>query len=154
MPKIYLGGKYSDLFATVDQEDFDLLSVFSWCYDGHGYATTRISKSRLEMMHRMIMKVSVHSIKVDHINHNTLDNRKENLRFVTDQQSMSNRLPYAKSGYKGVRRKSNTWEANITIDKKQKYLGKFSNPEDAAKAYDKEAKKAFGVFAYINFQGE
>lgn len=154
MPKIYLGGAYSDLFVLVDPEDFDSLSGFSWCYDGRGYAVTRVRKGKLENMHRMIMKASDPNAKVDHINHNTLDNRKENLRMVTDQQSTSNRLPYSKSGYKGVRKKNSTWEANITVNRKQKYLGKFSSPEDAARAYDKEAVMAFGEFAYINFQGE
>jgi len=46
---------------------------------------------------------------------------------------------YGKSGYYGVREKKNGYQASIRFNHKCYYLGYFSNPEDAARAYDKKA---------------
>jgi hypothetical protein len=60
------------------------------------------------------------------------------------------------SEYKGVTWNKNTekWQAQIKIDKNNKYLGLFSNEVDAAKTYDKAAKKLFGRYAKLNFPEE
>jgi len=55
-----------------------------------------------------------------------------------------------KNGYKGVYRKGNGFRAMITKDKKTKYLGYFSDPRDAAKAYNDAAKEMFGDMATLN----
>lgn len=149
MKNIFLGGKFSDLCTIVDDEDFLYLSRFSWCFDRHGYAVTRVGRKNV-YMHRMLLSTRDNE-KVDHINHNTLDNRKTNIRIVNDQQSMSNRRAYSKSGYKGVRKRGKKWEAFVTYNKKQQYLGVFESPEDAAKAYDKEALDKYKEYACLNF---
>lgn len=60
-----------------------------------------------------------------------------------------------KSGYRGVRWKRNAWEAHIVITfpgiKKTIYLGRFSDPIDAAKAFDQGAIKYRGKSAKLNF---
>ena len=109
-------------------------------------------------MHRFILGLTDPKIKVDHINHNGLDNRKSNLRFGSHQHNVFNRRPnlHAVSLYKGVRwnTQRNKWMAYITIDGKGIYLGVFDNEEDAARAYDAKATEVFGEYAYLNFPEE
>ena len=93
-------------------------------------------------------------MQVDHINGDRLDNRRENLRIVTNWQNQMNRgmTINNSSGYKGVRlRRSGKWEAQIRVNKKAIFLGRFYDKLDAAHAYDDAAKKYFGEFARLNF---
>lgn len=102
-------------------------------------------------MHRFLIGAPK-GVRVDHINLNKLDNRRENLRFVTAAQNSSNRKPYGKTGLKGVRRYSDTsWWAMITTGGQGRYLGMFRTAEQAAEAYDKAAIEAFGAYAHLNY---
>jgi hypothetical protein len=105
-------------------------------------------------LHRLLMN-AVQTQQVDHANGNSLDNRRENLRFCTSSQNSQNRRRTSTSGFKGVslkpRYKSKPWEANIKVAGKLKYLGRFQTPEEAAKAYDSAARDMFGEFAHTNF---
>ena len=91
---------------------------------------------------------------VDHINHDEIDNRIDNLRSCTCQQNQMNRRSNKNttSKYKGVYwlKKNNKWATQIQIDKKVKNLGYFQNEKDAAIAYNKAAQKHYGEFAYLN----
>jgi hypothetical protein len=159
--QIWLGGKSSTgKYAVVSDTDFEWLSQYNWCarkylYGGSvfWYACTRVGK-KIYQMHRMITGVHLSQCpRVDHKNHNTLDNQRHNLRKCTNSQNMANRFPYNKySKYKGIRLKANgRWEAFISTDRKQKYLGVFTKEEDAALAYDIVAKTIYGEFAVLNF---
>jgi hypothetical protein len=90
---------------------------------------------------------------IDHANGNGLDNRRANLRFATPAQNAWNtRRKVSASGYKGVYfSKANKFGAAIRCNKKRIHLGCFDSPVDAAKAYDKAAKKYHGQFAQTNF---
>lgn len=91
---------------------------------------------------------------VDHINHDPRDNRLSNLRCISHKDNVRYRkLPKNNTtGYKGVREKyKDRWQAYITVNRKQIYLGTFGNPEDAAKAYDKAVEEHFGVYGIKNF---
>lgn len=105
-------------------------------------------------MHREIMDVPKHLV-CDHINHNGLDNRKNNLRTCTRQQNTHNQKPRKKgtSKYKGVdwNKRQKKWRARIYYRGKCHYLGYFNNEIDAALTYDKKAKELFGEFACLNF---
>lgn len=91
---------------------------------------------------------------VDHINLNGLDNRRGNLRLCTDGQNKANgRIRRDNtSGYRGVywNASANKWQAYISVNSKRLYLGVFSDPWDAAVAYNDAALKHFGEFARIN----
>lgn len=109
---------------------------------------------------------------VDHENHDKLDDRIENLRAATSKQNAQNTSSYKNSSsqylgvcfkqnkgyyrfsvkYNEVRfyKQSDTWEANIGIDYKLKFLGNFKTEEGAALAYNKAAVKYFGEFANLN----
>ena len=77
-------------------------------------------------LHRFVLKAKKGE-NVDHINGNKLDNRKENLRKCTRSQNFANRKKYTNntSGYKGVSKHGNKWQADIQINGKSKYLGIF-----------------------------
>ena len=68
---------------------------------------------------------------IDHININSLDNRIENLRILTQQQNLWNTK--AKGYY--WHKRNNKWQAAIKINRKSKHLGYFDNEEDARQAY-------------------
>ena len=107
-------------------------------------------------MHRIIMNPPPH-LYIDHINHNTLDNRKTNLRFATPAQNTRNaRYPKknTSSKYRGVwfNKQTKKWRSQISINRKRKQIGYFKNEIDAAKAYDQAAKKYYQDFAVLNFK--
>ncbi len=141
--------------CIVDEEDFTLLSQWSWYYDT-GYATRHNGNKKVRM-HRQLTG-NVVGFVVDHINGNTLDNRKSNLRLCSVRDNIRNRKlnKNNKSGYKGVSWdiKANKWRARIMINRKEKHLGTFGNKVDAAKCYDSASIKYFGEFGKLNFKKE
>jgi hypothetical protein len=144
-------------FALVDDEDYDYLNQYPWYIDAHGYAFSRFwnkNTKRTEgvgFMHRLLL---TNGNKVDHINGNKLDNRRENLRYCTSDQNMYNRRKHSKatSRYKGVffEKALNKWRACIRFNKKLIYLGSFIDENEAALAYNKKAEELFGEFACLN----
>ena len=71
------------------------------------------------------------SNQIDHININSVDNRIENLRILTNQQNSFNK------GAKGYSwdKINNKWQASIKFNKKSIFLGRFTEEADAAQAY-------------------
>jgi hypothetical protein len=75
---------------------------------------------------------------IDHINGDKSDNRLVNLRVVNETGNSENvRKPNKrnKSGFMGVIWFQNKWRANITINRKTKWLGDYATPEEAHAAY-------------------
>jgi hypothetical protein len=102
-------------------------------------------------LHRLILGAGAGQL-VDHINGDTLDNRRENLRFATPQQNCVNRTDYAPaSGFRGVSRAGRKWRAIITVRQEVISGGNFATAEEAARWYDGQAAKHFGEFAVLNF---
>ena len=148
--------------AIVDDDDFERLKghkwFAAWCpHTESFYAQRNIPASRHRqrtiIMHREIMSAS-DGEEVDHRNHDTLDNRRSNLRVCTKQQNMLNRGIQRNntSGFKGVKRHSQCrrWVATVQLNHKRKYLGLFRSPIDAAKAYDDAVLSLHGEFAVTN----
>lgn len=110
-------------------------------------------------LHKIVLGETPDGAVVDHVNRDPLDNRRENLRFVDRARSNQNRGKFhdaEASIYIGVSKKriSKKWVAAIVTDYKPTYLGSFSTPEDAARAYDREAFARRGEFAVLNFPDE
>lgn len=148
--------------AIVDDEDYEELSKYKWavCYGRHTNYATRSKNVNNESnrMHRIITNCQ-DGFCVDHINHNGLDNRKENLRICTYSQNSMNthKTKENKYGYKGVcfiggkENRTKPYAAQLRYGKKRYYLGQFTTPEEAARAYDQKAKELFGEYACLNF---
>jgi hypothetical protein len=151
-------GKY----AIIDDEDFGRINKYKWHADyihGYWYAKRSIRKPKRKVisqfMHQLIMDCPK-GLQIDHKNHDTLDNRKVNLRVCTHAKNHMNQRPQQRkmsSKYKGVTwaKRRNKWQAQIGLTGEIIYLGYYSNEIMAAKAYDIAAKKYFGEFAYLNF---
>jgi hypothetical protein len=151
-------------FALVDDGAFEELSAKRWyaliCKYGKVYAARRegpAKKRVVVLMHRLLLGAAKGE-EVDHINGNGLDNRLENLRIATSRQNKFNQgiRSSNSSGYKGVswHQKDGKWRSRINIAGKSKWLGNFSCPIEAARAYDAAARVEAGEFAVCNFQGE
>ena len=148
-------------FARVDLADLPRVADKPWyaCQpSGHCWYAAHGSKGKRLLMHRVILEPP-DGVETDHINRDGLDNRRCNLRICTSAQNKRNRRPGGNrntSGYKGVsydlRNKYKKYRACIVVDGKQRWLGYFSNAEDAAQAYDRAAREHFGAFASTNFR--
>lgn len=147
-------------FAIVDVSDYDWLSKWKWTavWDKNAktfYAarTYQLEDGRYKhvRMHRIIMDAP-RGILVDHADHNTLNNRRYNLRFATYSQNNANARHRNKTGFKGItfRAKKNRWRAIIKKDKKSIELGLFKTAEEAHAAYCVAAKELHGDFACVN----
>jgi hypothetical protein len=140
--------KLTQGFETiVDDDDYEYLSRFPWRAKKsrkHWYVVrTAYPGKRTIRMHREIIKPD-DGLEVDHINGNTLDNRRSNLRAATRQEQQQNAGPRAYRRYKGVARMRSKWAAVLVI-------GLYDTEEEAASARDRVAKYAHGDFAYLNF---
>lgn len=153
--------KSLNLFAIVDDEDFEYLNQFDWYAKRVGsiyYATRQDlqNKSKSAFMHRMIMGCCFGDGKiVDHIDMNGLNCQRSNLRLCTKSQNALNAKPYGKWGYKGVscystKSRGVQWTATILINGKYKSFCGFKTIEDAALAYNDLAKQHHGEFARLN----
>lgn len=136
-----------------DIEDYDKIKLYHWYVRPQGVVTHIKGKSI--KMHRIIMNVTDDNYYiVDHINHNTFDNRKCNLRLVTHNLNMRNKKISSnnKSGYTGVAwdKECGKWLAYIGVNNKQIKLGRFVNIDDAIQARKEAEEKYFGKYSYCN----
>jgi hypothetical protein len=153
-------------FAMVDSEDYQKLMIFEWIehkskYTSYAYAkpTTLMkeiypflkhrgyrSKNYIGMPYLILGKKP--GFLIDHEDHNGLNNQKSNLRHATNRQNNANQR-ILKKEFKGTY-KVKEGKYRATCD--GVYLGTFNNKDLAAKAYDLEAVKRFGKFAFLNFR--
>jgi len=148
--------------AIVDDDDFGRLVGYRWCVnwnkDIKSFYAVRSTpmanwKRQWVSMHREIIDAKTGEF-VDHINHDTLDNRKENLRVCSSGQNSANRRRRVDntSGFKGVSWHYGIckWRSRLMVNSKPLHIGYFQTANEAAIAYDKAAFEHYGEFALTN----
>jgi len=150
-------------FAIVDPEDYPRIAKYKWFLTKSPTSSYAARWQRLHAkgprkkiwMHHQVIHIPKHMV-CDHINRNSLDNRKANLRPATVSQNLCNRpktRAKTRSKYKGLEwdKTQRKWKARIQLNGRKIYLGSFADEIDAAKAYDKKARELFSEFACLNF---
>lgn len=150
-------------YAKVDPADYKRLRGYEWFakkgtrnfYAVRQTREPKGNKTATIYMHHEIITVRG-GLLVDHVNQNSMDNRRANLRAATRAQNIRNRKKFSNSTgskYKGLYWDKNQkrWIARIMFEKKRIYLGCFRDEIEAAKAYDRAARKYHGEFACLNF---
>lgn len=137
-----------------DLEDYAKIKGFCWFLDEDGYVKTNDNITRkLIRFHRLILPVTEEE-QVDHIKHKNYDNRKSQLRIVTNAQNSMNRTIQSNntSGVTGIYwdEKKQRWCVEIMINQKKIYIGVFENFNDAVKARKEAEEKYFGEYSYDN----
>jgi hypothetical protein len=145
--------------VLIDDEDFERVNAIKWhpfgkgdrIYFGKTYRHNNcgiITHTSL-LLHRFIIDVPA-NMQVDHVNGNTLDNRKVNLRICSRMQNNRNvRLRYnSTSGFKGASfsKKKQKWESRICANHRKYFLGYFDTAEKAHQAYCKASEKLHEEF--------
>lgn len=133
-----------------DTDDWEELKRFFWIESARGYI---VSQANGDMrFHRVIMNPD-DSMVVDHKNRNKLDNRKSNLRMVTQRINIINSgmKNTNKSGHAGVwfNRKTNRYQAFITANYKKIHLGCFLTYAEAVDAREKAENIYFTKVAAV-----
>lgn len=137
--------------AIVDDEDFDRLNKHKWCawwnkgtksYYAVRNTVLANGKRRLEYMHRVIHGLAYGDKRqVDHKDHNTLDNRKENLIITTHHKNNQNRINPSINGVGVYRRKGHNrkkpYKVDVMVNRKMCHIGYYSTKEEAQEARQK-----------------
>lgn len=162
--KVYSNGKNKHLYFFIDKADLDTIAGYSWrVYIGkvnNNYkrvetSITTNNKTTHVMLARFLMGYPKGKF-TDHIDCDSLNNRRDNIRLASQSENSRNvpkTFKKTHSKFKGVswHKRKNKWIATCAVNSKNKFLGYFSNEIDAAKAYDKTAKELHGEFAKTNF---
>lgn len=147
------------MIAVVDDDIYEELSKHSWYLNGHRYPRTTIRDAdgiwRGKLMSRLIMGAKSGEM-VDHIDGDTLNNQRKNLRLCTNSQNTANHqfATHSESGFWGVAKNGSGWQARIRANNCLVCLGTYSTPEEAARVRDTAVIKYFGRFAPLNFGNE
>lgn len=136
--EIKLGGKRGGV-TLVSPEDYEEVSKYSWFQDDEGYVRGTVNNNP-NGLSRFITNAEEDEI-VDHMNGNTLDNRKENLKRTNTQKNAENRsISKSKksSKYRGVfyQKKAKKYTVEIRHDKTDHYLGRYDDEVTAAEVFD------------------
>lgn len=154
--------------ALVDDEDYELVIQHKWWVDekewigargcvvrSGPYAYGKIASPSGVKVRTFMHKLITGWPMTDHINHDGLDNRRENLRPTDKALNAANRRSYvgSSSPYKGVYWHTiwNKWAVRVTKGVKRVHVGGFDDEIEAALAYDRVALELFGEYAHLNF---
>lgn len=134
--------KFGITSCLIDGEDFEKLNPHRWTAQKIGknfYAIRKDKNNKTILLHRFLLGVDKGDYIVDHINGNTLDNRKSNLRIC------DKRLNALNTSHKGYyfSKKRKKFHVRIVIFKVDKF---FETETEAAECVKIERKKAIDVY--------
>lgn len=130
-------------FAMVDALDYERVARHRWHLDHGGYARRMVpigpNRQYGSFLHRELLGLTRNDgQEVDHRNRDRLDCRRRNLRLAPGRANAQNRgvNGNARSRFRGVawRADMKQWTAQVTIQGKRHYLGRFDTEEAAAEA--------------------
>lgn len=163
--------KDENLWVIIDLDDFDKIINYPYTWyakysaNAKGYYACasqyipELKHARTILMHQFIMGIdrTAREFNVDHQNHNTLDNRKENLRITNVPNNSKNREKRNsnnKSGYRNVcwSKGEQKWLVQLQVNGKSTCLGRFPKDqlEEAGKFAEEMRKKYYGEFAGLS----
>ncbi|MEG1502298.1 MAG: hypothetical protein RR370_02805 [Synergistaceae bacterium] len=126
--------------VLIDKDDIEKCKQYQWSYSDSG-RSVYINNTRVGGVHRFIMNAKKGQI-VDHIYHDTLDNRKSMLRLCTPSQNSRNRK------IKGYYKELSKYVVNIKVGDEIIKGGRYNTEEEAIKARRALELEHFGEFAY------
>lgn len=149
-------------WAIIDLADLGLVRPYTWYATDPRHRLTQYAETAQPYgagkikMHTLVYGPCADGYEIDHINNNGLDNRQSNFREVTRSQNSMNRPPQngKTSRYKGVyfRASRGKWVAELRGPGRTKLFHRtFTDEEDAARAYDEQARLHHGEHAWLNF---
>ena len=151
--------KFGDFRVLIDSCDVNKCKKFVWSISKCGNKKTSsktlfyATNKKAGLLHRFLTKCQKGK-EVDHIDGDTLNNRRSNLRIVTSSQNKMNKGRQAnnKSGYVGVIWVSSIsrWMAYIKINKNRKTIGYYDTVDGAVAARKREEEKLFGEYRKTN----
>ncbi len=135
--------------TKIDLSDIKKIKDIRWNHTYYGY----VGSNKKGFLHRYIMGVDK-GYEIDHINHNTLDNRRQNLRICTRQQNGRNQKIRTDntSGVKGVYyskdKRKKRWRALIFINGKEIHLGRYMTKEEATQVREDAEIRYYGEYRF------
>lgn len=150
--------KYGLKKFLFDAEDLNRILALKWSYkpnkDGNDYAHSNIGCRRTGYSSTISLHRLVTSFEwdfVDHINRNTFDNRKKNLREISSSNNLANSHTH---DMKGVRIVRGMYEPTVIINGKDTKLARTSNLDEAKIIFRKAHNKHYGEFSPYTLTGE
>jgi len=157
---IVISKKYGEVRFLIDLDDVERCKQYKWTLnkpaglnDFYAFTTemlpkeqrTKTKKQKHIKLHRFLTNCPKGMV-IDHINHNTRDNRKCNLKICTQFENVKNNKNN-KSGYSGVfwDKDRQKWQVRITYQYKGIFLGRYDKIEDAIQARKQAEQKYFGA---------
>lgn len=131
--------------TIIDLEDVEKIKNYKWSRESAGYV---ISSTHIKL-HRLIMDCP-EDMFVDHVNHNRLDNRKQNLRTCTKQQNNWNKSTQHNntSGFPGINMlPGGKYRVRITMNNRRMHIGCYNTLEEAIEARKQAEVEYFGEYA-------
>lgn len=152
---LYITNKnYTNKEVIFNIKHLEEIKKYRWTINNCDYCiTTSKVDERYILMHRLIVDCP-ESLVVDHINHNTLDNRDNNLRICDQGDNLKNLKTRIdnKSGFRGIsfHKRSGKWRCEMRVEGKKKWLGLYNTPEEAFKVRQAAEKEFYGEYRYID----
>ncbi|MEO8611310.1 MAG: HNH endonuclease [Chloroflexota bacterium] len=147
-----------DVYFLIDDQDLNLVTGYHWRLNASGYVVASVKQDkdwRPICLHRLLLGTKP-GYQVDHINHDKLDNRRQNLRWVTPQQNTRNRrlLKSSRTGFIGVSQHGNRFHAYLKVNNRNKFLGSYETAETAALVRDAYARQIDEEHFVLNFPNQ